>query len=43
LNELVTQINLVSDATGVEAVAGADGTTLELSSTAYGASASVTS
>jgi flagellin len=39
LSELVTQINLVSDATGVSATA--NGTTLELESTAYGSDAFV--
>jgi flagellin len=39
ITELVTQINLVSDATGVSAIAS--GTTLELTSTAYGSDAFV--
>ncbi len=39
IDELVSQINLVSDATGVEATA--NGTTLELTSTAYGSDAFV--
>lgn len=38
LSELINQINLVSDATGVEASAGSDGTTLELTSTTFGSS-----
>jgi flagellin len=39
ISELVSQINLVSDATGVSATA--NGTTLELTSTAYGSDAFV--
>ncbi|TWU46225.1 B-type flagellin [Rubripirellula tenax] len=39
IDELVSQINLVSDATGVKAEA--DGTTLNLTSTAYGSAAIV--
>jgi flagellin len=39
INDLVSQINLVSDATGVSATA--NGTTLEIKSTAYGSAAFV--
>ncbi|MGL4512126.1 MAG: flagellin [Lacipirellulaceae bacterium] len=39
LSDLVKQINQVSDAIGVAAVAGADGRTLEIKSTGYGSEA----
>lgn len=41
ISTLVDQINLVSDATGVEASIGEDGTTLEINSTGYGSKAIV--
>jgi flagellin len=41
ISKLVEQINLVSDATGVEASIGEDGTTLEIESTGYGSKAIV--
>ncbi|MEN1678686.1 MAG: flagellin [Planctomycetota bacterium] len=41
VSTLIEQINLVSDATGVEAAAGADGQSIDISSTSYGSSAVV--